>query len=191
MFVNINKIMETTKTEIIGKAAEIIRHSGIKDLTIHKLAANLEVDEYILYAMLTKDDDILLLLLLDFEAELDEFVGALNRNAEPPETEIKILFKKLYFLFLQKPHYLSIIFDKSLKNRDKSIKESLLRIRKIAQNYLTGVIERGKNDNTFNTAEPTQKLVEKILSDFRLFMGNEQRLHEMIQEMKQLKQLKD
>ena len=183
--------METTKTEIIGKAAEIIRHSGIKDLTIHKLAANLEVDENILYAMLTKDDDILLLLLLDFEAELDEFVGALNRNAEPPETEIKILFKKLYFLFLQKPHYLSIIFDKSLKDRDKNIKESLLRIRKIAENYLTGVIERGKNDNTFNTAEPTQKLVEKILSDFRLFMGNEQRLHEMIQEMKQLKQLKD
>lgn len=183
--------METTKTEIIGKAAEIIMNSGIQNLTIQKLAANLEVGENLLYMMLAKDDDILLLLLLDFEAELDEFIEAMNQNAEPPETEIKILFKKLYFFFLQKPHYLSIIFDKSLKSRDKSLKESLLRIRKIAENYLTSVIERGKRENTFNTEEATKKLVEKILSDFRLFMGNELRLHEMIKEMKQLKQLKD
>lgn len=183
--------MEPSKTEIIDKAAEIIINSGIEELTIHKLATHPEVEKNLLYTMITKDDDILLLLLMAFESDLDEFVEGLKQNAETPETELKILFKKLYFLFLQKPHYLAIIFDKNLKNRDKSIKESLIRIKKIAENYLTGVIEKGKNEYTFNTAEPTQRLVERLLTDFRLFMGNEQRLHEMILEMKQLKQLKD
>ncbi|MDY0102057.1 MAG: hypothetical protein RBS07_03910 [Lentimicrobium sp.] len=183
--------METTKTEIIDKAAEIIMNSGIQNLTIHKLATNLDVDKNLLYTMITKDDDILLLLLLDFEAELEEFVWAMNQNTEQPETELRILFKKLYFFFLQKPHYLAIIFDKHLKERNRSIKEALLRIKEITEKYLTGIIERGKRENTFNTSEPTQKLVERLLADFRIFMGNEQRLHEMILEMKQLKQLKD
>jgi len=56
-----------------------------------------------------------------------------------------MIFKKLYFLFLQKPYYLDIIFDRNLKNRDKSIMNSFLRIRQMAENYLTDIIKQGKS----------------------------------------------
>ena len=92
---------------------------------------------------------------------------------------------------MQKPYYLDIIFDKKLKNRDESIKNSFLRIRNTAENYLTSVINKGKNENSFKTTISTKVLVSKILSGFRHFMKDEQRIHEVILEMKTLKIIND
>lgn len=183
--------MKTQKNLIIEKAAGIIMNSGIKELTVHNLADKLMVEESQLYQQFTKDDDVLLLLLLGFEIDINELMEEFARTAETTETELKILFKKLYFLFLQKPYYLDIIFDKNLKERDESIKNSFLRIRNTAENYLTSVINKGENENIFKTKVSTKVLVGKILSGFRLFMKDEQRIHEVILEMKTIKNLKD
>ena len=183
--------MERQNIEIIEKAAGIIMNSGVKELTVHNLANKLMVDKSQLLKQFTKDDDILLLLLLDFEIDINELISEFARTTETPDAEMKILFKKLYFLFLQKPYYLDIIFDKKLKNRDESIKNSFLRIRNTAENYLTSVINKGENENIFKTKVSTKVLVGKILSGFRLFMKDEQRIHEVILEMKTIKNLKD
>jgi hypothetical protein len=66
-----------------------------------------------------------------------------------------------------------------------------LSIKRVAEDYLTGVINNGKKQNTFNTIAPTKFLVNKILSGFRLFMKDEQRVNEMILELKKLKTIKD
>jgi peptide/nickel transport system ATP-binding protein len=50
---------------------------------------------------------------------------------------------------------------------------------------------KGKKENAFKTKESTKILVGKILSGFRTFMKDEQRIHEMILEMKSLKTSKD
>jgi AcrR family transcriptional regulator len=183
--------METQKNEIIEKAAKIIMNSGVQELTIHNLADKLNVEESQLYKQLTKDDDILLMLLLGFETDINEFRSEFVQATETPEAELKILFKKLYFLFLQKPYYLDIIFDKNLEKRDESIRNSILRIRNTAENYLSSIINKGKKENTFKTKESTKILVGKILSGFRLYMKDEQRIHEMILELKTLRTLKD
>lgn len=183
--------METQKNLMIEKAAGIIMNSGVKELTVHNLADKLKVEESQLFKQLTKDDDILLMLLLGFETDINEFMTEFARTAETPETELKILFKKLYFLFLQKPYYLDIIFDKNLKERDESIRNSLSRIRNTAEYYLTSIINKGRTEKTFKTKESTKNLVGKMLSGFRLFMKDEQRIHEMILEMKTIKNLKD
>ena len=183
--------MEPQKSEIIEKAANIILESGLQTLTINNLATELKVHETQLYKQLTNDDDILLMLLLAFETDVIEFVKELVKKGASPESELKLLFKGLYFLFLQKPYYLSIIFDKELIKRDTSIKNSFIRIRNIAKNYLTGVIDAGKNENTFKTKEPTAVLVNKLLSGFRFLMQEDRRVNEMILELKTLKTLKD
>ena len=183
--------MERQNIEIIEKAAGIIMNSGVKELTVHNLANKLMVDKSQLLKQFTKDDDILLLLLLDFEIDINELISEFARTTETPDAEMKILFKKLYFLFLQKPYYLDIIFDKKLKNRDESIKNSFLRIRNTAENYLTSVINKGKNENSFKTTISTKVMVSKILSGFRHFMKDEQRIHEVILEMKTLKIIND
>lgn len=183
--------METQKNEIIEKAAKIIMNSGVQELTIHNLANKLKVEDSQLYKQLTKDDDILLMLILGLETDINELITGFTQTAETPEAELKILFKKLYFLFLQKPYYLDIIFDKNLKERDESIRNGFLRIRNTAENYLSSILNKGKKENTFKTNTPTKVLVGKILSGFRSYMKDEQRIHEMILELKTLRTLKD
>jgi hypothetical protein len=53
------------------------------------------------------------------------------------------------------------------------------------------IIEKGKTENTFKTRVPTSVLAGKILTDFRTFMKDEQRFHEVILEMKKMKTSKD
>lgn len=104
---------------------------------------------------------------------------------------METFFKGLYFLFLQKSYYLSLIFDKSLMSRDESIKHSVLRIKLIAEDYITRIIDKGKKQNNFKTNETTKFSVNKILSVFRLFMKDEQRMIEMMLELKTLKIIND
>ena len=183
--------MEIKKTAIVKKATHIIMESGLKSLTIHNLANELGVKKTQLNKQLAKDDDILLLLLLELETNVIELIMGLANKRVPPETELKLLFKGLYLLFLRKPFYLSLIFDKNLKDRDENIKNSFLRIRNVAENYLTAIIDAGKKENTFRNKQSTKLLVGKILSGFRFLMKDEQHINEMILELKTLKTLDD
>jgi hypothetical protein len=182
--------MKAQENEIIEKAAGIIVNSGVEELTVHNLADKLQIKESQLYQQLTNDEDIYLLLLLNLENDIVNLLKGIEQS-DSPENQLKILFKKLYFFFIQKPYYLDIIFDKNLKNRDKRFMDTFLRIRKLAKNYLTEVINKGKTENTFKTRVPTSVLAGKILTDFRTFMKDEQRFHEVILEMKKLQTSKD
>lgn len=183
--------METTRTNLINKAAGIIINKGLEELTIYNLAKELDVQEPILTRQFSKDEDIILALLHAFETDFIEFVTELKLKKENPESELKILFKGLYFLFLQKPFYLSLIFDKNLAKRDTPVKNAILHIKCIAEEYLQEVINKGKTQNTFRTNEPTRLLVKRILSEYRMFMKDEQRMSEIIRELKSLKKLND
>lgn len=179
--------MGTTDSILIDKAAEIILNRGLEALTISNLAKALKMNLSQLNDQLSKDDDIVLILLFAFEIDLIEFVRETKTKKANPESELNLLFKGLYFLFLQKPYYLSLIFDKNLVKRDESIKKAFLRIKHIISEYLTNVIENGKMQNAFKTNESTKLLVNKILSGFRGYMKDEQRLNEMLLELKTLK----
>lgn len=183
--------METNRNLIIEKAEEIIMNTGLEALTIHNLAAEMDLNENQLYNQLTKDDDILLLLLYGFEADIIEFVKELANKGVTPEAELELFFNALYFYFQQKPYYLSLIFDKNLMKRDESVKKAVLRIKRVAEDYLTGVINNGKKQNIFRIKGTTRFLVNWILSGFRLYMKDQQRLNDMILELKKLKILKD
>jgi AcrR family transcriptional regulator len=191
MFTRIREVMKTQQNEIIEKATEIIMISGIKELTIHNLADKLKIEESQLHQKFTKVDDILLILLLSFKSDFIDLMTETEHSSDSPENKLKIIFKELYVLFQQKPFYLDIIFDKNLKNRDNNIMNLVLWIREMAQNYLTDIINKGKAENTFKTKVSTSILVGKILFDFRTFMNDEQRFHEIMLEMKKLQIAKD
>ena len=183
--------METNHSAIIDKAARIILNTGLEALTIHNLAKELNVKEHRFNSQLLKDEDIILILLLAFETDFNEFVKEIETKKVNSESELKLFFKGLYFLFLQKPYYLSLIFDKSLMKRDENIKKAFLRIKRIAEEYLSVVINNGKKQNTFKTNESTKFLINRILPGFRIFMKDEQRLNEMMLELKTLKIIND
>ncbi|MDX9694457.1 MAG: hypothetical protein RBT49_01585 [Bacteroidales bacterium] len=183
--------MEIITNEIIKIASQIIENKGLENLTIHNLASELKISETQLYNQFTKDDDILLMILLFFENEIKESILEFKKIEESPEKELKFLFKRLYVLFMEKPYYLSIIFDKSLMNRDESINMAISRIKEIVENYFTTLINKGKLENIFKTQVPTKSLVDKMLSEFKLLMEDEQYVNDMILDLKTLKKSKD
>ncbi|HRA60414.1 MAG TPA: hypothetical protein PLG30_12430 [Bacteroidia bacterium] len=183
--------METNRNLIIEKAEEIIMNTGLEALTIHNLAAEMDLKENQLYNQLTKDDDILLILLYGFEADIIEFVNELHNKGVTPETELELFFNALHFYFQQKPYYLSLIFDKNLMKRDESVKKAVLRIKIIIEDYLTDVIKNGKKQNIFKIEGSIRPLVNRILSGFRFQMKDEHLLNNMILEMKKLQTSKD
>lgn len=180
--------MDAIRFLIIDKAARIIMNSGLESLTILNLEKEVGVDRNQLDNQLTKDDDILLVLLVNFEAELNGVFQEITNKGILPEAELQLLFKSLYSLFLLKPYYLSVIFDKNLAERDNTIKISIQRIRHVAETYLSKIIDAGKKDQTFKTRVSSKLVVRKILIGFRMLMKDEQLVHEMILELKNLKE---
>jgi len=80
-----------------------------------------------------------------------------------------------------------VILDSTLIKSNDEIRKSMFRIRSMAENYLETLINKGKMENTYKTKVPTKLIVSKLLSEFRLFMRDEQLLNEMVLELKTLK----
>lgn len=162
----------------------IIEEEGLDALTIARIAKELNLDENYLLQQFGSVDDILVILLESFENELLEFINEISGKEEGPETAFKLLFKRLYFLFLQRPYYLAVIFNKSLTRKNEKITLVVFRIKKLAKSYLTGIIEEGKSIQVFKTPLSSEKWADRILSEFRMFMENEQRVIELVINMK-------
>ncbi len=136
-------------------------------------------------------EDKILLTLNDFEKELNATIHLLEQSDEAPEVALKLLFQKLYVLLLNKPYYRAIIFDEALVNADDKILSAIMRIKAIAETYLSNIINKGKMEQTFKNQESTNSLVGKILAGFRLFMKDEQLVDEMIDKLKNMDALND
>ncbi|MGD9992184.1 MAG: hypothetical protein AB7S69_02700 [Salinivirgaceae bacterium] len=136
-------------------------------------------------------EDKILLTLNDFEKELRATIHLLEQSDEAPEIALKLLFQKLYVLLLNKPYYRAIIFDEELVKGDNKIHLAVMRIKTIAEQYLSTIINKGKMEQTFKNQESTSSLVGKILAGFRLFMKDEQLIDDMIFKLKNLNTLKD
>ncbi len=158
--------MKIKKEIIVEKAGEIVMRSGIESLTVSTIAQELDVAEDELSVYISKDNDIILLLFNDLE-------------------------NRLYAFFHQKPYYLELVFDPSLMERADSIRESFLRIKRLAGAYLSRLINEGKNAKVFTAKQSTKSLVDGILSSFRFLMKDEQLMNEMIRKFGALKLQKD
>ncbi len=183
--------MEAQESAIIEKAGNIIMEKGLEALTIHNLSVGLALKADDLYPEIVKDTDILIILLRSLEEETKDLIQTFANRGESPETELILLFKRLYFLFLQKPYYLPLIFNKRPDNNEGIIKLHLLRIQKMAKNYLSSLINAGKKEKAFKSNESTEALVDRILNSFQLLMKDEEIGSEMIRELKTLRTQND
>jgi hypothetical protein len=179
--------MEIPGSLIIQKASGIIMNEGIQALTISNLASELNIKENELNGQLNQVDDIFLMLFTDLKSNLTNLLENLKLMNESPDTELRILFKKLYFLLLQKPHYLDLVFDRQLRDRNENVKQGVLQIRKQAFDYLSALINKGKKEKLFKTKVNEKVLTDQILSEFRTLMQDEHRVFEIIRQMKSVK----
>lgn len=179
--------MMILKNEIKEKAARIIAGLGLKKLTIQSLAIELRISEEDLYNQLSGIDDVILLLLNDFNKDFAVVIDELQPYSENSGLQFKFFFNKMYSLFLQKPYYLELIFDDSLSERGERIRISILNFKSAASKFLSSLIDKGKIDNTFKTKESTKDLANKILYDFKLIMQDQQLYFNIMRDLKTIK----
>lgn len=178
--------MDSKNEDVIKAAGRIIVVSGAQALTINTLFQEPEMKGKSFLRRLKDDEDIYELLLLNFEVEIIELIGAISVECETPDKELELLFKRLYALFKKKPWNLILIFDNNLSKRYKWFDKNIFRIKNMAKNYLTDLIDRGKKEKVFTTSEDTKILVRDILSSFSLLMSDYQLGWKMINNLKNL-----
>lgn len=167
------------KENIIEAAGNVILQSGINALSIEELELKMGISHKELSMYLRNDKDILIMLLIRLESEIQQLIKDVTTISQSPEDEIQNLFKSLNKLFVQKPFYLALIFDKNLTEKDSEIPPILNRIIKRVENFLLHVINKGKQENIFQAGTKSRYLVNRILVSFRLLM-NEQRVTETL-----------
>lgn len=183
--------MELRETNIVEAAGRIILESGINALSIEELALQVDISQAELSMYFTKDNDILIMMLLSLDNEIQQLINAVVTRNQSPEEELQNLFKNMYELFDRKPYYLSLIFSIELTEKDSEMHDILLRIKTAAEMYLLQVITQGKKKKIYKTEINSRSLVNRILVSFRLLM-NEQLVNiNLVRDLKMLRSKND
>lgn len=174
-----------THKDNTSKAADgITLNRGPDNLAITDLADDLGIDKGLLNDLLNAEEDHFPPILTDIESDLLALFNKYPAEDLPSETAFVELFKDLYAMLLQKPHYLTILFDERLMTMNKKVGDALIRIRGVAERHLTRLIESGKKAGSFTNGQPSESLAKSIMTSFRSMMKDEHRINEILLELK-------
>ena len=176
---------------IMRCCGRLITGSGTGGFTFENLSQQPELEGIDIYNIIQNEEDIFKLILRNLEKELKILVEGISSFQDGPAEEIELLFKRLHQLFKQKPYYLELIFDKELRQEYHSVDKIISRIKKTAVGYLTGLINRGKEQKVFTSKINTTVLVKKILGSFRAMMNDLQLAGKMVRDLKKYQSVTD
>ena len=179
--------MKLTKPEIVKAAGIIINRAGINALKVDALALEMGITRNELLPLFKKNDEILMLILLNLENEIQLLINDGKKMDYSPEKELQYLFKELYELFNQEPYYLHVIFSTEMIEKDNNIQKILTRIKEIAKAYLFQLLEQGKQTGVFSNKIATSHLVKRTLGSFRLLMNDQHLTNKMIRDFRILR----
>lgn len=141
---------------------------------------------------ISEDDGTnLLIIMKKFGKEVSDCLSVQEENPPSPDEEIKFVFKQMYALLQQKPHYLPIVFNPGLHGNNKELQKTILGIRQNIENHLTRLILKNSSDHQVISKVQARLLAGRILSSFRLFMKDELLLNEWASEVKALITIND
>jgi len=184
--------MDSKTEEQINKASgRLIMESGMEGFSLEKLSKQPEIIGFDLYALIRKKEEAFEKLLFALERELKELINGISSSQNSPADEFEKLFKQLHRLFKQKPYYLTVIFDKDLRQLYSGADNIISRIKSMAEKYLTGLIDRGKAQKVFTLKTETKVLVEIILGSFQALMNNMQLADNMVRDLKKNQSVTD
>ncbi|MBV2247957.1 MAG: hypothetical protein KUL83_12375 [Lentimicrobium sp.] len=183
--------MEASNKDVIKAAGRIMVNTGIAGLTLDSLRQEGEIAGKRLPKEIVSESDLFELLFRDFERELKALVTGIAIKHKPPDKEIALLFKSLYDLFKYNQWYLDLVFDPAISVRCPKAEDIIFGVKRVARNYLTRLIQRGKREEMFATTENTWVLVDEILESFRAMMNDWQLTEKMIKDIKQAQTVKD
>ena len=184
--------METqTEKRIIDASGRLLAENGPGAFTLDVLSKQPEMQGFNIFTIVRNEEEVFEQLLLQLEKELKEMIGGISSGQDSPAEEFEMLFKQLHRLFKQKPYYLTVIFDKSLRWQYRGAEEIISRIKGMAKKYLAGLIDRGKAQKVFTINTETKVLVKEILGSFQALMNDMQLANKMVRDLKKYQSATD
>ncbi len=184
--------METpTEKQILEACGKLLAEVGPDTFTLEKLSKRPEMKGFDVFTLVRNEELIFEQLLLQLEIELTAIMNDISDKQNSPTNEFEMLFKQLHRLFKRKPYYLTVIFDKDLGHQFSGADQIILRIKRVARGYLTGIIDRGKAQKVFTNNTETKVLVDEILSSFQALMNDMQLSDKLVRDLKKYQSATD
>lgn len=180
--------MELKESDIEKAAGAVIDEAGINALTVDALVLQMRIPKSELSIYLKNEDDILKFLALRLTNEIRQLINKLAAMHHAPEKELSDLFKTTEDFFNRKSYFLELMFADIIHKKDSALQLIIFGIRKGVGNYLSKIIEQGKETGIFNAHVDTRFGVESILNRFRIFMSDIPIIHKMTRDLTKLRE---
>jgi len=183
--------METqTEKRFIDASGRLLAKNGPGAFTLDVLSKQPEMQGFDIFTLVRNEEEVFEQLLLQLEKDVTIIVDEIS-GQDDPTMEFEMLFKQLHKLFKQKPYYLTVIFDKELRQQYRGAEEIISRIKGMAKVYLAGLIDRGKTQKVFTINTETKTLVKEILGSFQALMNDMQLANKMVRDLKKYQSATD
>ena len=177
--------------KMIETSGKLLAENDPGAFSLDVLSKQPEMQGFDIFTLVRNEEEVFEQLLLQLEKELKEMVDGISSDTDSPAEEFEMLFKQLHRLFKQKPYYLTVIFDKNLRQQYSSADQIISRIKNVAKKYLTGLIDRGKAQKVFTIDTETKILVKEILCSFQALMNDMQLTNKMVRDLKKYQSATD
>jgi len=183
--------METQiEKRFIDTSGRLLAKNGPGGFTLDVLSKQPEMQGFDIFTLVRNEEEVFEQLLLQLEKDVTIIVDEIS-GQDDPTMEFEMLFKQLHKLFKQKPYYLTVIFDKELRQQYRGAEEIISRIKGMAKVYLAGLIDRGKTQKVFTINTETKTLVKEILGSFQALMNDMQLANKMVRDLKKYQSATD
>jgi AcrR family transcriptional regulator len=180
--------MEPWESDIEKAVGALIDDQGIEALTVDTLALQTGIPKSELSKHFNTGDDILKFMALRLEDGIMQLISHLTGTPHSPEKQLADLFRNLDDFFNRKTYFLELMFSDEIHKTDSAVPPIVFGIRKLVGNYLTQIIETGKQAGTFKSHLDTGYEVEAILNRFRFYMSDLPLTHKLIRDLKKIRE---
>lgn len=144
-------IFSSRQLQIIEAATKRIDKFGIQELTIKKLAYDLELSEAALYRHFKSKNDILLGMISYFVIGIKDKIKEIIANkTKKPSDILRDLFNNQLRTFTKNPAIVSVVFSEGIFQFNNELSNKLYEMMDLMQNKICTIIKRGQSEDCFN-----------------------------------------
>lgn len=164
-----NNTFSDRQIEIMQAATKRIDSFGIQELTIKKLAADLNLSEAALYRHFESKNKILLGLINYFMLDMKSRIGEILIQESKTSGELlRQLFASQLNNFVKNPAICSVIFSEGIFQFNKDLSNQLSKMMDLMQQNIENLIEKGQNKGEFGTLLSKEAITTIIMGSMRM-----------------------
>jgi len=157
--------------EIIIAATKRIDESGIQELTIKNLAADIGLSEAGLYRHFKSKNDILLGVLNYFIFKMNTRLnGIMSEEYDSSSALLQALFVSQLNAFEENPSIISVVFSEGIFQFNKQLTARVSDMMDVMQSKIELIIQNGQENNEFNKLVGVKSTTTIIMGSMRLIV---------------------